>query len=25
VAKYNRLVVIEAEMPGLPYGVPGRV
>ena len=22
VAKYNRLVVIEAEMPGLPYGVP---
>ncbi len=25
VAKYNRLVVIEAEMPGLPYGVPPRV
>jgi enolase len=24
VAKYNRLVVIEAEMPGLPYGLPGR-
>jgi enolase len=24
VAKYNRLVVIEAEMPGLPYGVPAR-
>jgi enolase len=24
VAKYNRLVVIEAEVPGLPYGVPGR-
>ena len=24
VAKYNRLVVIEAEHPGLPYGVVGR-
>ncbi len=24
VAKYNRLVVIEAETPGLPYGLPGR-
>jgi enolase len=24
VAKYNRLVVIEAEMPGLPYGLPGK-
>jgi enolase len=24
VAKYNRLVVIEAEMPGLRYGVTGR-
>jgi enolase len=24
VAKYNRLVVIEAETSGLPYGVPGR-
>ena len=24
VAKYNRLVAIEAENPGLPYGVPGR-
>jgi enolase len=24
VAKYNRLVVIEAEVPGLPYGLPPR-
>ncbi len=24
VAKYNRLVVIEAEVPGLPYGLPAR-
>jgi enolase len=24
VAKYNRLVVIEAEMPSLPYGLAGR-
>jgi enolase len=24
VAKYNRLVVVETEMPGLPYGIPPR-
>jgi enolase len=24
VAKYNRLLVIEAEVPGLPYGLPAR-